>query len=393
MLRSIDLFTGVGGMARALDGIAEPVLYCENDKVRMAVLDRLMASGRLPQAPLHSDICTLEGSIASIDLVAGGWPCVGFSSFGLRKGFLNEESALFFEFVRIVREARPKFVFQENVPNVSATIETIATHLPEYDLVWVTLPAWSVGAPMYRSRWFCLGIRKDVPDGMELPIAKPYDRYDWRIEPVARMSDVHYPGTRFGCLGNALVPDCARLAFMMVFTGFSVTPEELWKASVLRLRRPPVLGKAPLYLKKPRDNKLCGACIEGTFKFWRVPYITRVVPDRVLELIPFAYKSEHQAREEDVLTTKKRIKLWGAPRKNMTGSCRVLTKRSAHDLFTQLRFEKSTCDDDRGGYVNANWVEWLMGFPLDWTLLDDKALYMKNPDLWRKLYAAEKVDK
>lgn len=50
-----------------------------------------------------------------IDLVIGGSPCQGFSFAGKQLNFEDPRSKLFFEFVRLVKECKPKYFFLENV--------------------------------------------------------------------------------------------------------------------------------------------------------------------------------------------------------------------------------------------------------------------------------------
>lgn len=57
------------------------------------------------------DVATLP----KIDLLIGGSPCQGFSFAGKQLNFDDERSKLFFEYVRILREAKPKYFLLENV--------------------------------------------------------------------------------------------------------------------------------------------------------------------------------------------------------------------------------------------------------------------------------------
>jgi len=50
-----------------------------------------------------------------VQLVMGGSPCQGFSFAGKQLNFEDPRSALFFEFVRLVRELKPKYFLLENV--------------------------------------------------------------------------------------------------------------------------------------------------------------------------------------------------------------------------------------------------------------------------------------
>jgi DNA (cytosine-5)-methyltransferase 3A len=50
-----------------------------------------------------------------IDLIIGGSPCQGFSFAGKQLNFEDERSKLFFEFVRLLRDLKPKYFLLENV--------------------------------------------------------------------------------------------------------------------------------------------------------------------------------------------------------------------------------------------------------------------------------------
>ena len=53
--------------------------------------------------------------LPKIDIVIGGSPCQGFSFAGKRLNFKDPRSLLFFEFVRLVEECKPRFFLLENV--------------------------------------------------------------------------------------------------------------------------------------------------------------------------------------------------------------------------------------------------------------------------------------
>ena len=50
-----------------------------------------------------------------IDLLIGGSPCQGFSNAGKMLNFKDERSMLFFEYVRLLNEVKPKYFLLENV--------------------------------------------------------------------------------------------------------------------------------------------------------------------------------------------------------------------------------------------------------------------------------------
>lgn len=55
------------------------------------------------------------GDLPKIDLLIGGSPCQGFSFSGKQLNFNDPRSKLFFEFVRLIKECKPKYWLLENV--------------------------------------------------------------------------------------------------------------------------------------------------------------------------------------------------------------------------------------------------------------------------------------
>lgn len=98
----------------------------------------------------------------------GGPPCQGYSTAGLRI-IDDPRNQLFKEFVRVVREAMPKFFIMENVPGITtlANGEIIKQVCDEfascgYNVSWQILNAADYGVPQHRRRVFIVGTRIDV---------------------------------------------------------------------------------------------------------------------------------------------------------------------------------------------------------------------------------------
>lgn len=72
---------------------------------------------KYPEVPNLGDI-TSRTLFPKVDLVIGGTPCQSFSIQGLRKGMDDDRGKLTLRFCEIVRDARPRWVIWENVPNV-----------------------------------------------------------------------------------------------------------------------------------------------------------------------------------------------------------------------------------------------------------------------------------
>lgn len=69
-----------------------------------------------PQTIQLGDITEIKSSdLPKIDLLIGGSPCQGFSFAGKQLNFDDERSKLFFEYVRLLNELKPKYFLLENV--------------------------------------------------------------------------------------------------------------------------------------------------------------------------------------------------------------------------------------------------------------------------------------
>lgn len=106
--------------------------------------------------------------VGQCSVISGGFPCQGFSLAGKRK--VNDpRNALYQEFVRIVREAKPMMIIGENVPGlVSMEKGEIIKQICEdfamcgYDIHWDILNAADYGVPQNRKRVFLIGKRVDA---------------------------------------------------------------------------------------------------------------------------------------------------------------------------------------------------------------------------------------
>jgi len=67
--------------------------------------------------------------VPKVDLLIGGSPCQGFSIIGKKLNFEDPRSKLFFEFLRIIKETRPKYWMLENVVMSQKNQDIISQHL------------------------------------------------------------------------------------------------------------------------------------------------------------------------------------------------------------------------------------------------------------------------
>jgi DNA-cytosine methyltransferase len=83
-----------------------------------------------PETIQIGDVLNVKGSdLPKIDLIIGGSPCQGFSFAGKRLNFEDPRSKLFFEFVRLRDELKPKYFLLENVKMKKEHEQVITEHM------------------------------------------------------------------------------------------------------------------------------------------------------------------------------------------------------------------------------------------------------------------------
>jgi len=83
-----------------------------------------------PNTKQIGDVTKVNGiDLPKIDLLMGGSPCQGFSFSGKQLNFEDPRSKLFFEFVRLIDEVKPKYWLLENVVMKQEYQDVISQHL------------------------------------------------------------------------------------------------------------------------------------------------------------------------------------------------------------------------------------------------------------------------
>jgi len=95
----------------------------------------------------------------NIDLLMGGSPCQGFSVAGKQLDFDDPRSKLFFEFVRLKDELKPKYFLMENVPMKQESQDIITRYL---GVKPVTINS-SLFSAQNRKRLYWTNIPFDIP--------------------------------------------------------------------------------------------------------------------------------------------------------------------------------------------------------------------------------------
>lgn len=158
MLKTLDLFSGIGGFSLGLErtGGFETVAFCEIEPFCRRVLSK-----HWPGVPIYEDVRELSADtlrrdgITDIDVICGGFPCQDISVAGKGAGLAGERSGLWSHYRRLIGEIRPNIVIVENVAallgrGAGRVLGDLASL--GYDAQWNIISSSAIGAPHKRDR-------------------------------------------------------------------------------------------------------------------------------------------------------------------------------------------------------------------------------------------------
>jgi DNA (cytosine-5)-methyltransferase 1 len=182
--RAISLFSGMGGDTLGMEQAGfECVAFSEIEPSCVAVhLDNFPGAKHLTSegssVPLKQkgNIQLIPDSVfdeyrGNVDLVFAGFPCQGFSHAG-KKEDNDPRNRLFYEFLRVVNDVKPRWMIGENVPGLLTkktdggdmrVIEKIRDEFASigYRIYYSVLDATYYGVPQSRKRLIIVGFRDD----------------------------------------------------------------------------------------------------------------------------------------------------------------------------------------------------------------------------------------
>ena len=175
MLKSIDLFAGIGGMRIGVDNAfgenISTVFVSEWDSYAQKTYkenfdDDFEIAGDITQIA--------ESDIPPFDICLAGFPCQAFSMAGKRMGFEDDykemcRGTLFMDVVRICEYHKPKVIFCENVKGLQIhdkgrTYKVIKSSFEQigYTVYEKVLNSKDFGVPQNRERIYIVAFRNDI---------------------------------------------------------------------------------------------------------------------------------------------------------------------------------------------------------------------------------------
>jgi len=112
-MKILSLFDGISCGRVALERAGIPVEVYYASEIEQKPIE--ISKKNYPDIIQLGDVKKItKEMVGEIDLICGGSPCQSFSNAGNRTGF-EGKSGLFYEFVRLVNEVKPKYFLLENV--------------------------------------------------------------------------------------------------------------------------------------------------------------------------------------------------------------------------------------------------------------------------------------
>lgn len=181
-MKIISLFSGAGGLDRGFEKAGfETVWANEFDKDIWETFENNFPKATLDKRSIKKVLST---DIPDCEGIIGGPPCQSWSEAGSLRGIEDKRGQLFFEFIRILRDKKPKFFLAENVSGMLASrhsqaLDNIKKLLKEsgYNLSFSLLNATDFGVPQDRKRVFFIGFREDLNSSFIFPKPLKEKRY------------------------------------------------------------------------------------------------------------------------------------------------------------------------------------------------------------------------
>lgn len=183
----VDLFCGAGGLSKGLEmsgleGICGLDWFKEACMTYSRNFDHPFVNGDIKSPEIKEQFYkTVEKRLNGrrLDIVAGGFPCQGFSMAGNRI-VDDPRNSLYLELIEIVKHLQPDFVICENVKGLRSMLNGLVEkkiiddfHAIGYEMNVMTLCAADYYTPQKRERVIFIGNRIGLKNFHPKPILQP----------------------------------------------------------------------------------------------------------------------------------------------------------------------------------------------------------------------------
>lgn len=373
-LRGLDICagSGIGSWAFEQVGFARTVCYVEHDAYCQRLLQARMSSGDLAPAPIWDNLKTFDGAPwrGCVDIIFGGIPCQPYSCAGKQQG-ADDARDLWPDFRRVLGEVGPRLALIENVAGFVVQpdgLRRVVRDLAEdgWSCVWTIVSAADAGAPHLRKRVWILAYPQQSGAGLE----EHRGGGQGRKSTGAFQSTILRQANGTACAEGAAASSADALAYpsgprLAQRRGVGGDQREEQPAA----QRGGAEDVADAALGEPRlpdrfeggrvlsqEVEIAEGVRQADGRMFPTPKGSPSGPD-------FARAGREGSGGDDLATMVARETLWRTPSATVIepkSSVVKLKGRTPQDPQVGLA-------DQVGGQLNPGFVEWLMGWPRDWT--------------------------
>ena len=173
-MKIVSFFAGAGGLDLGFQKAGFDIIWAnEYDKEIWETYEKNHKKTFLDK---RSIVDIPSNEVPECDGIIGGPPCQSWSEAGSKRGITDKRGQLFYEFMRILADKKPKFFLAENVSGMLLPIHKDAlVNIKQmftdigYDLSFQLLNVSDFGVPQDRKRVFFIGYRNDLGIKFQFP--------------------------------------------------------------------------------------------------------------------------------------------------------------------------------------------------------------------------------
>lgn len=192
----VSLFSGCGGLDLGFENAGFDIIWA--NEYNKKIWETYEYNHPNTELNRKSIIDVESEEIPEADGIIGGPPCQSWSLAGSMGGIEDNRGKLFYEYIRILRDKKPKFFLAENVPGIISK-----THIDEfkkmvklfeevgYDVEYKKLNAVNYGVPQTRKRVFIVGYRKDLDLNFNFPFKTHKEKTEKEKQTLFDSEELH----------------------------------------------------------------------------------------------------------------------------------------------------------------------------------------------------------
>jgi len=174
-MKIVSLFAGAGGLDLGFQQAGFDIIWA--NEFDQEIWETYEKNHKKTILDKRSIVDITSEEVPDCDGIIGGPPCQSWSEAGAKRGLKDKRGQLFYEFMRILADKKPKFFLAENVSGmllerhreVLLNIWKMFNDIG-YNLTFKMLNASDFGVAQDRKRVFFIGYRKDIEKKFQFPL-------------------------------------------------------------------------------------------------------------------------------------------------------------------------------------------------------------------------------